>query len=298
MTAQTVELVRTDSVVVEKKYGLSYEEFAEKHLFANYPVVLGDACRNWPARTKFTPDFFRTTYGDREVMVEGQRFTLGAYIELMLSATADNPAPYPCKLQIDRDYPELRPDVSPRFRYALPDRTHSKLLPAGFLGGADTLEIFFGSPGGQFPYLHYDYMCLHAYITQLYGYKEFIVMPPDQTAYVYPKPEDPWMSAIDDIWNPDLERFPLLAQATPVSFVVGPGETLFIPCGWWHSARSLTPTISVALDCLNRSNWPQFRREVALLMRRQATAKAKAAQAYLATLGLLLNTLEKAGLSL
>ncbi len=298
MAVQTVELARAGNLVVEKKYGLSYQEFAEQHLFANYPVVLGDACAEWPAKDKFTPEFFRTHYGDRQVIVEGKPYRLGDYIDLMLVATEDNPAPYPCKLQMDRDYPELVPDVLPRLRYALPDRTHSRLLPGRLLNSADTLEIFFGSPGGQFPYVHYDYMCLHAYITQIYGQKEFTVIPPSQTQYVYPKPGDAWVSEVNDVRYPDLERFPLFAQATPVTFVVGPGETLFIPCGWWHTARSLTPTISVALDALNASNWEQYRREVKTMMDPRKKLKTVAAQAYLATLGTVLSVTERVGLSL
>ena len=293
MDTQTVELVRKGALVVEKKYNLSYEEFAEKHLFGNYPVVIGDACTAWSAKNKFTPEFFKEHYSDREVEIAGKKYTLGEYINWMLTGTEENPAPYPCTLQIERDYPELLNDVLPRFKYALPDRIQSKLLPKRFLSGANTLEIFFGSPGAQFPYVHYDYMSLHAYITQLYGEKEFTVIPPDQTPYVYPRPDNLWVSQVDDVWNPDLEKYPLFAKTTPIKFVVGPGETLFIPCGWWHTARSLTPTISVALDCLNDSNWKNFMSEVDVNMQQRRPKLAGAVQTYLSVVGSVLGTVEK-----
>ncbi len=298
MAHTTIELARVGNLVVQKKYGLTYEQFASQHLFANVPVVLGDACESWAAKEKFTPEFFKSTYGDRKVNVEGQVFKLGDYIDLMAVSTEENPAPYPCKLQLDSDYPELVPDVTPRFKFALPDRCHSKLMPGAMLGGAETLEVFFGSPGGQFPYVHYDYMCLHAYITQLYGIKEFTVIPPSQTPYVYPKPDNQWVSEIPDIRTTDLAQFPLFAQATPLTFTIGPGETLFIPCGWWHTARSVTSTISVALDCLNASNWQNFRQEVAVNLGRRKPLKGKVAQAYLAVLGNVLSASEAAGITL
>ncbi len=298
MARQSLVLARRGELVVEKKYGMSYEEFSKEHLFKSHPVVIGDATREWPALTKFTPDFFREKYGQRKVKVQGQTFALGEFIDLMMTATEENPAPYPCKLNIAHDYPELLPDVSPRYAFALPDRTTSKLLPAGFLGSADTLEIFFGSPGGQFPYMHYDYMGFHAYINQLYGEKEFTVVPPDQTPYVYPDPKNQWMSLIDNQRNPDPERFPLWKNATPVSFVVGPGETLFIPNGWWHTARSITPTISVALDVLNASNWGRFIREVDIMMSREKPLKAKVATLLLHALGGVLSVSEKAGVKI
>lgn len=294
MATKVVELARVGDTVVYKKYGMTYEEFKQDHLFKNYPVVIGDATADWTARHKFTPEFFKTNYGDRKVVVRGQEFRLGDFIDLMMTATEDNPAPYPCKLQMDRDYPELLPDVS-RYRFALPDRTHSKLLPKGFIGGADTLEIFFGSPGGQFPYMHYDYMGFHAYINQLYGVKEFTVISPDQTDCVYPDPDNPWVSLIDNQRTPDLARFPRWAEATPVSFVVGPGETMFIPNGWWHTARSVTPTISVAMDVLNASNWGRFIHEVDIMMSRQKPVKAKVAVAALSVIGGFLSASEKLG---
>jgi hypothetical protein len=298
MATKAVEIARLGNIVVEKKYGMSYSEFERDHLKANYPVVIGDACMDWKAKDLFTPEYFKSNYGSRDVKVQGKMYKLGDFIDLMMSATAENPAPYPCKLQIDSDYPELVPFVSPRFQYAMPDRTHSKLMPNGFLGGADTLEIFFGSAGGQFPYMHYDYMNLYAWVTQIYGQKEFTVIPPDQADYVYADPDNRWQSLIDNQRNVDLKKFPLFAKATPLSFVVGPGETLFIPQGWWHTAYSVTPTISVAMDCLNAYNWKGFMREVAIMMDRQKPLKSKLAQAYLGVTGGVLSVTEKLGLKI
>jgi hypothetical protein len=106
------------------------------------------------------------------------------------------------------------------------------------------------------------------------------------------------MSLIDNQRNPDLERFPLWKNATPVSFVVGPGETLFIPNGWWHTARSITPTISVALDVLNASNWGRFIHEVDIMMSRQKPLKAKVATLLLHAIGGVLSVSEKAGVKI
>ncbi|MGJ8593056.1 MAG: cupin-like domain-containing protein [Aquaticitalea sp.] len=284
MATKVVELVSNGTLSVEKKYGMTYEEFAKDHLFANYPVVIGDACKDWAAKEKFTPDFFKSTYGDRTVEVDGKRYTVAEFIDIMESATVDNPAPYPCKLQIDREYPELIPDISPRFEFANPDWSHHPLVKP-FIGSADTHEIFLGSPGGQFPYVHYDYLGFHAFITQLYGIKEFTVIPPDQTPYVYPKKDNAWVSDVPNIKNIDLEKFPLCANVTPITFSVGPGETLFIPNGWWHTANSTTVTISVALDSLNASNWNRFKNEVFVKASKRNSTVAKMVTAYLSVLG-------------
>lgn len=283
MATKVIELVNNGNLVVEKKYGMTYEEFAKDHLFACKPVVIGDACKDWKAKDKFTPDFFKSEYGNRKVTVEGKDYLLKDFIDLMEKSSIENPAPYPCKLQLDRDYPELLPDISPRFKFSEPDWCHNKLIEP-LLGSADTYEVFLGSPGGQFPYVHYDYMGLHAFITQLYGVKEFTVIPPEQTEYVYPKPNDPWVSEVPDIKNIDLDKFPLCKNITPVTFTVGPGETLFIPNGWWHTAHSLTITLSVALDSLNNSNWKRFKNEVVTKVSKRNKILAKMVSVYLSVI--------------
>jgi len=284
MATKVIELVNNGTLSVEKKYGMTYKEFAKDHLFASKPVVIGDACKDWKAKDKFTPDFFKSEYGSRKVKVQGKHYKLEDFIDLMENATIENPAPYPCKLQIDRDYPELLPDISPRFKFSMPDWCHN-ILVKPFLLSAETYEIFFGSPGGQFPYVHYDYMGLHAFITQIYGVKEFTVIPPDQTPYVYPVKYNTWVSEVPDIKNVDLEKYPLCANITPITFTIGPGETLFIPNGWWHTAHSLTATISVAQDSLNASNWNRFKAEVTTKIYGKSAILARMANAYLNLVG-------------
>ncbi|MFD2572513.1 hypothetical protein ACFSUS_17880 [Spirosoma soli] len=114
MPAKTIELARKDHIVVEMKYGMDYQEFAEKHLFANYPVVIGDACAAWPAKGKFTPQFFKEKYSTREVQIKGKSYKLGEVIDWIMNATKENPAPYPCTIQINQECPELIADVTPR----------------------------------------------------------------------------------------------------------------------------------------------------------------------------------------
>jgi hypothetical protein len=276
------ELARNGAVVVHRKVGMSYADFERDHLMPGIPVVIGDATQSWPALQRFSPDFFERHYGDRPVRMSRGNFKdefvpLSYFIELMRRSTADDPAPYPCKLVIEDDIQELFADIEPRFSYSLPNRIGHRLLPPQLLGAAHTAEVFFGSPGGEFPCLHVDYMGLHAFICEIYGRKEFTVIPPAQTDCVYPDPDNPWMSSMQGHHRPDLERYPRYAQATPVSFSIGPGDTLFIPNGWWHTARSLEMTISVALDTLNASNWSRFVSEAVRMYDRpwkQATVRA------------------------
>ncbi|EGV18546.1 cupin-like domain-containing protein [Thiocapsa marina] len=293
MAIRTIEIARSGDMVVEKKYGMTVEEFRTDHLYPLKPVVLADATAHWPARKLFTPEFFRSRFGQREIEVDGKHYPLAEFIDRLYASTPENPAPYPGKLLLNRDFPELLEYIRPRIKYSVPDRIGNRWIPESFLCGASTHEIFFGSPGGSFPYVHYDYMGLHAWINQLVGEKEFIVVPPWDGQYLYPDPNDPWKSMVGDLKHPDLDRFPLVANATVLSFVVGPGETMFIPNGWWHTTVSKSVTISVALDQLCGSNWNRFREEVRWKFADSHPAKGAVAQAYLRALGPVLSVQER-----
>ena len=98
---------------------------------------------------------------------------------------------------------------------------------------------------------------------------------------MYPRPEDPWMSSIEHYYDPDYEKYPLFRKAQAVSVIVNPGETVFVPKNWWHTARSLEPTISIAQDLLTRYNWDIFERDVLFYKRKQGMTRAIAYGAYI-----------------
>ena len=41
-----------------------------------------------------------------------------------------------------------------------------------------------------------------------------------------------------DIKKPDLQRFPLFAQARPYHCNIKPGDVLYMPAFWWHEVQS------------------------------------------------------------
>jgi histone arginine demethylase JMJD6 len=250
-----------DGTGVDRRSGLSRADFIRLYRNPKLPVILTDATRDWPALGKFTFEFFQKHLGEREVTIRDKVYKLGEFIDLLLHSTPENPAPYPCKLNLRDGFADLAADVSPRYDLANPDRVASPLVMQRFLDGLSDFEIFLGGPGGEFPYLHYDYLGLFAYINMIQGEKEFTIYTPDQEPYLYVNPRTHWTSMVENHHRPDLERYPLMAKTRPIKAVLRAGETLFIPSGWWHTAKSLTPSISVAFDQLCASNWAFFRRD-------------------------------------
>ena len=145
------------------------------------------------------------------------------------------------------------------------------------------IEIYIGGKGGAFPVLHYDGAGTHAFLMQIYGRKQFIIYPPDQEPFLYPSPEKENFSMINSIDKPDLERFPLFAKADPTTFVLEPGELLFVPSHWWHTTKMLTASISISINTVNQSNWHELVDFVS--KRRRNPMVSMASRVYLAGAG-------------
>jgi hypothetical protein len=262
---------------------MDHERFIEEYWKPGIPLVFTDASQVWEANGIYSPDWFRGKYGDRRTEVDGTEYTMAEILDLIEGKDTSRPVPYPCKYHITTQLPEVLPMLKPlSLNYAKPNWLESGWFSRGQWGGA--VELFIGGPGGKFPYIHLDYYHLSAWINQLHGHKEFTVWPRGQEKYLYPDPKDPWKSLINDHENPDYGRFPLYRNATPIRFTVGPGETLFIPFGIWHTAKSLEPTMSVAFDLLNGRNFPLFLKDV-WWFRRHNKLKAMAHTGYAALAG-------------
>ncbi|MBP7514962.1 MAG: cupin-like domain-containing protein [Flavobacteriales bacterium] len=265
---------------------ITHAEFIEQHWKPGIPLVFKNATKVWGAYNTLTPDWFRENFGDRKTLVDGKEYTMTEILDLVEGKDTSRPVPYPCKYHIPSQLPEILPMVMPvNLGFAKPNWLESPWFKRGYWGSA--LELFIGGTGGKFPYAHVDYYHLSAWVNQLYGRKEFTVWPRGQDEYMYPKPGDQWISEIPDFENVDLTKYPKYKNATPIRFVVGAGESLYIPVGIWHTAKSLEPTISVAFDLLNAQNFPLFLKDVWGFKKREGTMKALAATSYAAIGGAL-----------
>ena len=165
-----------------------------------------------------------------------------------------------------------------------PNWLESRLFPRGEKMAAR--EIYIGGRGAQFHVLHYDGLHTHAFLMQLYGDKEYIVFSPDQTEFMYaPKDGRDNESRIGDVLHPDLAQFPLFDQAQGVRFQLHPGETLFVPGGWWHTARILSPSVTVSINGVNRANGTAFTRDYSEVIARRSRLAGFAARAGLSVAG-------------
>jgi hypothetical protein len=284
---------------IERRTGLSYKEFAGEYLYANKPVIVADAINQWNALKRWTPEFFKCQFGEMKFVINdaeyGQEgfkesdeveFTMSQFIDRVLESTEENPAPYFRNKILYDLFPTLTQDIKPLPEYFQPNWLGERYLVGRVgkvLNRGAAIELYIGGRGGAFPVLHYDGAGTHAFLMQIYGRKQYIVYPPEQEPYLYSSSKKINHSLINSVENPDLGRFPLFANAVATTFFLDPGELLFVPCHWWHTAKILSPSITISVNVLNQSNWHELVKYFA--MQQHSSLVSLAGRAYLTGAG-------------
>lgn len=282
-THQRIELERRERLRVDGR-------------LPDHPVILPRATAAWPAVKLWTPEYFAQRVGHRRVTIDGSEYAVLDLLERIERSTPEEPAPYLRTQKLVDVFPELAGDLEPMIDDARPNWAESRLLPSSIRRGR-LPEILLGGRGAGFHVLHYDKDHLHAFISQLYGPKELFLFSPEQSDRLYPKDTARNQSSVD-IHDPDLDRHPRFAEAVMQTATLMPGETVYMPPGWWHTTRMHETSISVTWNTIEASNWADFatdtRRRVA---RRTNPAIGAVFGVGLAAFGLLARGRERIGLA-
>ena len=158
--------------------------------------------------------------------------------------------------------PALRADIAvPDYCYATPppplapasaeDDLTAAHKPSRARLEEPLLNAWFG-PAGTISPLHTD--PYHNILCQVVGQKYVRLYAPEETWRVYPRGVEEGGVDMSNTSQVDVEgdsremheRFPLFREARYVEGVLGEGECLYIPVGWWHYVRSLTVSFSVS----------------------------------------------------
>jgi len=248
------------------------------------PVIITDGIEHWAARKKWTLDFFKEQHGGLPLTVDGRQLTMATLIDEVKASTPERPAPYLRNHLIKNLPEELQLDVQPMPECVSPNWFDNRLIKTW--KDFTYVELYIGGTGAKFPVLHYDGLHTHAFLMQLEGVKEYVAFPPSQAPLMYAgQGERENKSAVDNIEAPDMTRFPKFSGASGFRFKLYPGETLFVPSGWWHTARILSPSITVSINGANAANWKDFRRDFCQSYWAGHKAKSVVGSVYLGVIG-------------
>ena len=109
--------------------------------------------------------------------------------------------------------------------------------------------------------------------TAVEWYKSELMSSRDDARYLYVNAQAGFSgnrSAVD-VRDPDVaKKFPLFQLAARSTVTIGPGDALFVPDGWWHTARCVSEAPSVTLG----GNYVDEIHEVATYPREDSAVRA------------------------
>ncbi len=220
------------------------------------PIVIKQLSRDWPAYTKWNWEYFKGLVGNKTVPlynnVKSDAYTpinkaddyktFGEYIDMI----SHGPAAWRIFLfNIFEHAPELTKD------FTWPEHLMKgfvKRYPMLFTGGA-----------GSITHMHFDIDLSHILHTQFAGRKRVLMFPFTEQHKLYRKPYEVLSLADFSRYYQegaiDYDKFPALQKARGFDFILEPGDTLFMPAGYWHhmeyldsgfamSLRAMQPTLS------------------------------------------------------
>jgi hypothetical protein len=189
----------------------------------------------WPACT-WTLEELAARYGDATLIsnADGRQQSLRAFIDSLRAASIDpnnklSQAPY-------TDGCLLPSALEPLFPFPY--------FQAAAFSGA---QIWAGArrDDALVTRLHCDVAT--SFLAQVYGRKRVRLFSPVERERLYAMPAfNFYQPCLVDVARPDLARFPEFAQARYVDIVVGPGDLLIIPTGWYHCVWAIDDVLSVS----------------------------------------------------
>lgn len=213
---------------VDRRSGLTRVTFAKEYLEPRIPVVLTDLMKDWPALQKWSIGHLKQAYGDIRVPVFSENYSKPGKGYMS-----------PDKELSFRDYLEMleagpcsyRLFLFNIFRHA-PAMCDDFSLPTIMDGFYREFPfMFFGGEGSKVA-LHYDIDLSHVFLNQFHGRKRVVLFPPEESVHLYHHPFT--VASYVDLNNPDYDTYPALQLVKGYEVTLQPGETLFMPSGFWH----------------------------------------------------------------
>ena len=264
--------------MIERVATCNAEQFTRLYLEPRRPIVLTGLADRWPALAGWTPAAFGSRFGERKIQVRRNgttyRTTLAYYVDYLKKQTQSSRRPnstyqgagdvlYLHALVLADALPELLGDFNVPDLFSPNWLEDVALAPCLPIGVRQSFVLFMG-PEGASSKTHRDRYHTHAWFTQLYGEKNFQMLAPDLLSVSYQDSQDKDRACIGDLAKFDAHQYPELDPKHIEDVWLGPGDTLFIPAGWWHSARCLTTSVSLSENFVNASNFKEFSRDIQL----------------------------------
>ena len=233
---------------IHRVKNITRTDFIETYVKPQQPVVIEQLINDWPAYTKWDFDYMKQMAGDKDVPLYDDRpvsykdgfneahakMKMADYIDLLQK----EPTRYRIFLyNLMKQVPALKAD----FKFPKIGLHLLKQIPM----------LFFGGQGSKV-FMHHDIDWANILHFHFQGEKQCILFPPAETQHLYKVPHSLITREDIDFDDPDYEKFPVLKEAEGFITHLKHGETLYMPEGYWHYMKYISPGFSMSLRALPR----------------------------------------------
>lgn len=234
---------------IDRVENISKNDFIKNYFRPQKPVVIENAITDWPAYTKWSLNYMKEVAGHKTVPLYDDRpvnYKDGfnePHVKMKMSDYIDLLKKEPTKYRIFlwnilKQVPELQDDFKfPDFGLKL-----MKGLPMLFFGGRDS-----------YTFMHYDIDLANIFHFHFEGHKQCVLFSQTQNKYLYKVPHSLITREDIDFANPDFNQWPALKKANGFVTALTHGNVLYMPEGYWHYMRYLTPGFSMSLRAIARN---------------------------------------------
>ncbi|MBL4633625.1 MAG: cupin-like domain-containing protein [Kofleriaceae bacterium] len=226
---------------LETRTSLSAREFHSLYRANNCPVLLPDFAQGWPALNHWSMQWLKDNFGselisycdgrsrdpeyDRNAAELSCETKVGQLVDRILSESSTNDF-----YAVARNR-NLQSSLSALWQDIVP-------LPGYLQRGLDnnSAALWIG-PAGTITPLHHDTSDI--LFTQVVGRKRIRIIAPYHLSV---------SENAKGLYGPSLDELKGSKDVVIHDLELGPGDTVFIPVGWWHEVHALTPSMSVAIN--------------------------------------------------
>ncbi|MEU5313798.1 cupin-like domain-containing protein [Streptomyces sp. NPDC021562] len=228
---------------IERRRGLTREEFDSEYRAKGRPVVLEGYAAHWPSVRTWSFDSLAERCGSVPVVVDSysskaaRSTTFGEFVTLLKeSAGTGAPPIYLQEWYYKTTAPELADDM-PELDIAQYDFRRNLYGDAG----STNHQLWLGQKGG-ITRLHQDSYSVDVLHAQIVGEKLWYIMGPDSELLPGPDGELDVRALLD-------------SPATQLTrFVLRPGDVLYLPAWWFHRIELLSDSIGLGRKALDEAN--------------------------------------------